>query len=398
MRLIYAHQNPLTSPDPASLQVINTCAALAKESEVHLIASKGGHESIGDYYNLCIPNTLYLHLLKRPTIDLPHLRFTWNLPFYVASLIKILQIVRMQKIDALLVRNLKLGHFLLKWCRFLNIPLIIFETHEIFTLSFRDEINLRGKNPAKEKKLVQREAYVYRKADGLICITRHLADMIKDKFETNVRILVAPDGVDLDSLSKNALSLAGSSRGKLGKTLLYLGSLHHWKGIDVLIKAMQYLPGIFLLVVGGNADNINYYHSFAEQHGVRNRVHFEGFVVPSRRFEYFHIADVCILPLKPVHIASYFTSPLKLFEYMASGKPIVASDLPAIREILSHNINSILVPSDNPEALAGGVRYILENPAIGEKIARQAAVDVLSYTWDKRTKKIMDFIRSYGKP
>jgi glycosyltransferase involved in cell wall biosynthesis len=101
--------------------------------------------------------------------------------------------------------------------------------------------------------------------------------------------------------------------------------------------------------------------------------------------------------LKPVHIASYFTSPLKLFEYMASGKPIVASDLPAIREVLSHNTNSILVPPDNPEALAGGVRYILENPAMGEKIARQAAVDVLSYTWDERTKKIMDFIRSYDE-
>jgi len=396
MRLIFVHQNPLPSPDPASLQVISTSAALAKQSEVHLIASKGGHETIGDYYNLYIPNTLYFHLLKRPTIDLPYLRFTWNLPFYISSLIKILQLVRMQKIDALLVRNLKLGHFLLKWRRFLNIPLIIFETHEIFTLSFRDEINIRGKNPAKEKKLARRESFVYRNADGLICITKHLSDMIRDEFKINKKLLVAPDGIDLDALHINNHASGIQNRVKPGKTLLYLGSLHHWKGIDVLIEAMKFMPGIFLLIVGGNTERINYYKSFAIKHRVADRIHFEGFVVPGKRFEYFSIADVCILPLKPIHIASYFTSPLKLFEYMASGKPIVASDLPSIREILKHNVNSILVPPDNPESLASGIRFILENPLFAEKIARQAAVDVLSHTWDKRAKIIIDFIRSYG--
>lgn len=397
MRLIYAHQNPLPSPDPASLQVISTAVALARSSEIHLISSKGAGDPIRDYYNLHIPSTLHCHFLKRPKIDLPRLRLTWNLPFYFSCLMKVLQLSELQNVDAVLVRNLKLAHFLLRWRRFFKMPPIIFETHEIFTLSFRDEMNIRGKMPGKEKRLARRESFVYKTADGLICITKHLADMISNEFKINGKLLIAPDGVNPDQLCKNNLASTMQNRVKSGKTLLYLGSLHHWKGIDVLIKSMQYLPGTFLLIVGGNTDSINYYQSFAVQQGVKDSVHFEGFVLPGQRFQYFNIADICILPLKPLHIASYFTSPLKLFEYMASGKPIVASDLPAIREVLTHNKNSILISPDSPEALAEGVRCILENPALGEQIARQAAVDVLAYTWDKRAKKIIDFIRSYGE-
>ena len=82
--------------------------------------------------------------------------------------------------------------------------------------------------------------------------------------------------------------------------------------------------------------------------------------------------------------SNYFTSPLKLFEYMASGRPIVASATRAIQEVLVHKKNSWLVQSDDEKALADGIMYILENSNIAESLAKEAGREVENYTWEKR--------------
>ena len=90
-------------------------------------------------------------------------------------------------------------------------------------------------------------------------------------------------------------------------------------------------------------------------------------------------------------ISKYYTSPMKLFEYMAVGRPIVASHIPSIAEILNEE-NSVLVKPDDPEALARGIRFVLENNEFAEKISSQAYIDVQKYTWEARAKLISDFI------
>jgi glycosyltransferase involved in cell wall biosynthesis len=79
---------------------------------------------------------------------------------------------------------------------------------------------------------------------------------------------------------------------------------------------------------------------------------------------------------------------LKLFEYMASGRPIVASDLPSLREVLADGRNAVLVEPGNPQALTAGIRRIKEDPALAERIARQALEDVRDYTWDRRAERL----------
>ena len=85
-----------------------------------------------------------------------------------------------------------------------------------------------------------------------------------------------------------------------------------------------------------------------------------------------------------------------MFEYMASKRPIMASDLPSIREILNEN-NSILVEPDNPEVLAEGIKNALENFEFSASIANQAFQDIQNYTWQKRVKKILEFIYKDAK-
>ena len=91
-----------------------------------------------------------------------------------------------------------------------------------------------------------------------------------------------------------------------------------------------------------------------------------------------------------------FTSPLKLFEYMAAARPIVASDLPALREVLRDGENALLVPPEDPVALAVAIRRLQEDPALAERLAGQAARDVRAYTWEERGRRIVEFLGTLG--
>jgi glycosyltransferase involved in cell wall biosynthesis len=97
-------------------------------------------------------------------------------------------------------------------------------------------------------------------------------------------------------------------------------------------------------------------------------------------------ADVLLLPNTARHASSArYTSPLKLFAYMTSGKPIVASDLPSLRDILNEQ-NAVLVAADDAQALAEGVVRAL---SIGSRLAEQARHDVEPFTWDNRATRVI---------
>jgi len=403
VKLIYANPNPVPSTDPPSLQVIHTVAGMAKTSEVHLVAQRGAlrwgrnddeiREAVAAYYGISMPENLHLHLKAGFDFRIGDLRLFWNLPFIAGVAAAIVRIMRSSHpADAILVRNLKLAEFLLRHRRLFRLPPVVFETHELFVLSYWDEMKRTGReDPRKAARLEARERYVYKHSDGLICITSHLASMIRERYGIDKPILVAPDGVDLDAFVRAPKRLRPSDRPPM---VFYLGSLHRWKGVDVLLGAVERLPGVHAKIVGGNDETVGRYSDLARELGIHDRVCFEGYVQPARRFEYMEDADVFVLPLKPIHIASYFTSPLKLFEYMAAGRPIVASDLPAIREVLENDVNAVLVEPDSPDALAEGIRRVLENSGLGERLASRAAQDVERYTWDRRAQSILDFISS----
>ena len=88
--------------------------------------------------------------------------------------------------------------------------------------------------------------------------------------------------------------------------------------------------------------------------------------------------------------------PLKLFEYMASKRPIVASDLPSIKETLRNEKNAILVKPDNPQALAEGIKRVLIDKELADRISEQAFKDAQEYSWEKRSGRIFKFMRELG--
>jgi glycosyltransferase involved in cell wall biosynthesis len=101
--------------------------------------------------------------------------------------------------------------------------------------------------------------------------------------------------------------------------------------------------------------------------------------------------DVCTLPSPWTPFFAYYTSPLKLFEYMVSGTPIVASDLPAFTEIITHEQSALLFPPSDSQALAAALRRLRDDPALGGQLAARARQDANQYTWRARAETLLAF-------
>jgi len=150
-----------------------------------------------------------------------------------------------------------------------------------------------------------------------------------------------------------------------------------------------------LLIVGGEADDLEYYKRMATHLGVVDKVVFVGKVPYAEVSRYSSLCDIFVAPYPENEHYSFFMSPLKIFEYMASKKPIISTTLPSIQEVLKHEHNALLIPPSDPKALAQAIERLSADKVLAERISTQAYKDVVeSYTWDKRAKKIIDFILS----
>jgi Glycosyltransferase len=111
-------------------------------------------------------------------------------------------------------------------------------------------------------------------------------------------------------------------------------------------------------------------------------------VAPTEVADLLRGADVLVLPNPPSAISTQFTSPLKLFEYMAAGRAIVASDLPSIREVVRDNDQALLVTPGRPEALAEAIEKLIEDRTLAEKVARAAYAEAPKHTWGRRAERL----------
>jgi glycosyltransferase involved in cell wall biosynthesis len=160
--------------------------------------------------------------------------------------------------------------------------------------------------------------------------------------------------------------------------------------VDILLRALARVPEASGLIVGGHGaePDLGRLKALAADLGIANRVTFTGLVDPERVPAFLMAADVLALPNPASAISTNFTSPLKLFEYMAAGRPIVASDLPAIREVLTHEVDALLVPPGDDAAMAAAIARLLEDRALAGRLAAAAQDRVRDYGWDTRAERL----------
>ena len=182
----------------------------------------------------------------------------------------------------------------------------------------------------------------------------------------------------------------------------YAGQLHTMevsKGVEVLVDAaarLRDLP-VTVCVVGGPGHLVEALRSRWREHWLDPaRFVAPGQVPPSRVPAWLAAFDVAAIPFPVTRHFAECASPLKLFEYLAAGLPVVASDLPSIREVVEEGVTALLVPASDPGAFAAAVRRLEGNAALRDGLATRARQTAASYTWEARARRILDAISSLG--
>jgi glycosyltransferase involved in cell wall biosynthesis len=237
---------------------------------------------------------------------------------------------------------------------------------------------------------------IAKKASRIVVISNALKNaFLKAGFDED-QIVVAPSGVDLSifdiSMTKE------EARGFLGLPLesfiaVYTGNfttMGEDKGISDTLRALKRVPDVIFVAVGGNEKDIARYKKDAHDLSVSDQVILRGTTSQRTLAIYQKSADVLLMPFPDTAHYRNHMSPVKMFEYMASGRPIIASDLPTICEILNDE-NAIIVHPSDPHAIAKGLERAMKEET--SNISDRALEDVKAYSWDVRTRNVLNHIR-----
>lgn len=287
-------------------------------------------------------------------------------------------------------RDLGLAAFLLQ-APFARRARVIYESHGVADVVSAELPRLLGRpdlvpSAAKLRRLARREERVWRRASAYVTITAALAHELEGRFGARPHVYVVPDG------GPELHAVQAAPPGATGRPIVagYAGHLYPWKGVDVFVRALAELPDVRGLVVGGHPAETDRtrIEDLARSLGIDSRVTFTGQVPPREVAERLAEASVLVLPNTASAISERYTSPLKLFEYLAMGRPIVASDLPSIREVLTHEDSALLVPPGDSRALAAAIARLAADPALARRLADRALALAPRFTWDARGERL----------
>ncbi len=373
MKILYISKSIIPSRSANSIHVMKMCQALSNNGhEIILLAPsikrkyEKGISDVHEYYG--VKKNFKIKKLWHPNIKLGAIVYTFNIFLYL-----------------LINKNFHLvyGRFL-HGCYVATLlkNKVIFEIHEVI-FSEKNHRFLVFKQLLKSKYFQK-----------LIVISQALKNIYLDKkYFKNINIQVAHDGADEIKNFNNCINLSGSQeKMKVG----YVGHLYKGRGIETIIECARKIDHMTFHIVGGLKEDIEYWKSYTKNIDINN-IYFYGFVPPKETTKYLNSFDILLAPYeKKVAIlgshesdTSKFMSPLKIFEYMSHKKPIIASDLPVIREVLNEK-NSILVDSDDIQLWVNSIKKLeyFENREI---ISNQALTDFSNYTWKNRAISIIKF-------
>jgi glycosyltransferase involved in cell wall biosynthesis len=236
------------------------------------------------------------------------------------------------------------------------------------------------------------EGLVWRSAARVFVVTEVLKGIIAATGVDSERIAVIPNGVDLRAFPATPYQTRPGAPISIG----FIGFVRDWHGLDAVIAglAQPHDPPIGLIIAGDGPARPAL-QSQAERSGVEEFVQFIGIQPRERIPDLIRSFDIALQPR-----AVAYASPLKLFEYMAAGRAIVAPDQPNIREILNHGETAMLFDPEEPAALWGAIRRLAADAQLRERLgcAARRALDACDYTWHANAARITQAVASDRSP
>jgi len=383
MKLVYIHGNKITSEMANLLQVVSMCDAFASKGvNVELVTPytkekiDNPHEYLSSRFEM--ENGLDLSFYSKMKL--------FNRLDILGSYFGIKKYLNKNKNKA----NLYFTRSPLIFFLLANKKLpVIYEAH-----NSKIHNNIKLFDRYWSQKVI--EASQISSCLAFIPISEKLGDYWREKGVPPQKILPLHDGFNNQMFKENIPKNQARLELKLpveNKIVTYTGSLYPNREIENIIELAKHFSKELFIVVGGPQKNADHYQSVAKKQGITN-INFTGPVEHSRIPLYLYASDVLLaLWSKKVPTINY-CSPLKIFEYMAAGRIIVAHGFPTIKEIIRHEENGLLVLPGNFEDLIEKTSIAINNTN-HKNIEKQARADAFEkYTWNKRVTKILEAINN----
>ena len=371
------------------IQTMETCYALAQRGHyVQLVVRPDTcvpTRNPFDFYGLASTSRLVFDYA--PVIGSPAVRRA----MYLAHAIE--QLLDSRQRNLVFTRDLGVAATALKFPSRLRAP-IVYESHgyaPVFAETLPELVSGKESGDSRKlQRLEKRERRVWQRADGYVATTQVLVDELTGRFGTRERVVTLGNATHIGSVS-SLESRTGSGL----PVAVYAGHFYKWKGVDVFLEALALVPGLHGLLVGGlpgDRDEARL-KTLAHTLGIDDRVTFAGLVPRAEVDQLVRTATVCVVPTVDTP-SSRYTSPLKLFEYMASGRPVIISDLPPVREVVEDEQTALLVPPGNAGKLAEALQRLLGDKALATRITRRASEVVSKYSWVRRAERLEELFQT----
>ena len=247
------------------------------------------------------------------------------------------------------------------------------------------------------------QAHAVSRVGSVIAITPRLReDLIRQRGANPARVIVAHDGIRrarFEHIPDQEVARQQVGWPQEAFIVGYLGRLHTIgldKGVGTLVEALASNEGACLALVGGPdemAESLR--RKWLALGLLPERFLYAGHVAPDEASRYLSAFDVCAMPHPPTAQFSRYTSPLKLFEYMAAGRAIVASDLPAWSDVVTDGETAVLAPPDDVRAWSEAIGRLRLDRDLRARLGQRAREKALEdYTWDVRAERILAHIQT----
>ena len=378
----YISPSSIPSTSANSVHVVMQCKALLAEGvNLSLFANRTVktkltlHESVLQNYGVELPHACFVTFYTR-------LNKFLNLRIAISAL---LQICLGAKPAKVLSRNL--------YYSFIHAVLmrktLIFETHQV-EQGFRKILQRSTMTRPWVKTII-----ISKKLEEILTVEHGVAPY-------NVTILpdAAPDGLLPATSSKKYEKLDIISklpRKNWNSICGYFGQLYEGRGVEIIESMARERPDILFLVFGGGSNDVSRCRD--KNQNLKN-IFFEGHVTHSKAQELMRCVDFLLMPYQKKvsigvknHDTGRWMSPMKMFEYMAAGVPIISSDLPVLREVLTNKHNALLVSASDPKKWCNALDLLSNDSEFANFLGKQAHSDYLeNYTWGIRARAILSLL------